>query len=354
MKLYKKWVIAFLAVNATIFALITAFMYIVDPLQYYRPITFYKPSYRYHERLAIPGIVRNHDFDAIIIGSSTSQNARPSKVDELFGVRCVKFAAAGASAKELSLFFEEAVERKKIKMVIQGLDLFAYAGPPDRLRTEYPHYLYQLTPSTFYKYFYDGYILKKTLTKIDWLTAFDSKTYAFDHDVFAADKITKKPSRRKLVGSFFNPDYNRTYCYVNFIRDSKENFRRNVVRIALKNPDTKFYFHFIPSSILDWVTRDRHGDLPQLFELRSFIAEECSKLENVRLYDFQADEDITHNLDIYFDISHYDPTINDLIISKIHADSHRTNPEKCKQANTEIRQQVETFKKEVLPTLKQK
>ena len=354
MKRYKKWVIAFLAANAIMFALITVMIYVMDPLQYFRPITFYKPPYCYHERRVIPGIIRNYDFDAIILGSSTAANSKPSQVEQLFGVTCVKFTVMGARAGELSMFFEESAKRRKIKLVIHGVDLFAFTGATSKLRPEQPEYLYGLGPTTFYKYFYDAYILKKTLTKTDWSSVFDSKQYAFDHDLFAADNKRKTSSRKKLVESYSNPNFNGSFYYRTFLQDSRINFRHNVVRIAREHPDTIFHLYLSPSSILDWLIRDGNGDLENLLELRTFIAEECQNLKNVRLYDFQSDKSITHNLDTYFDITHYDRSINALIISNIHAGRNITNPEKCKQANKDIRQQIATFKAEVFPTLKQK
>ena len=207
------------------------------------------------------------------------------------------------------------------------MDFFSYEGPPSRLRIEHPEHLYGLTPTTFYKYFYDAYILKKTLTKVDWSTVFDSKDYAFDHDKYAAGRIDKKPSYQKIVNSYFTPKYTTSYCGDKYDQESKESFRQNVVRIAREHPDTMFYLYFSPSSILDWLTRDNLGYLQTLLEFRSFVAEQCQPLKNVRLYDFQAEKSITHNLNIYFDITHYDKSINELIISEIHADSHRTNPE---------------------------
>jgi len=354
MKTYKKWVLTFLATIAGIFAIISVFIYVVDPLQYFRPVKLYKPTYVYHERLVVPGIIRNYDFNAVILGSSTAQKARPSLAEDLFDVKCVKLAVPGASAREISLYFQQCAKRKKIKLVIQGADFFCYAGKPSRLRTDNPEHLYGLGPTTFYKYFYDAYILKKTLTKTDSSTLYDSEEYAFDHDRFAAEDSSKKPSRQQLFGSYFDSRFRASYCTRRYNRESKESFRQNVMDLARKHPDTTFNLYFSPSSILDWIVRERLGDLDKLMEFRSFAASECEKLDNVRLHDFQADTSITHDFDMYFDITHYDSSINDKIIRGIHAGTHLTNPDKCKQASDEILQQMKIVKKKVLPTIRRK
>ncbi|MDP6633757.1 MAG: hypothetical protein QGG42_02575 [Phycisphaerae bacterium] len=351
MKKYKKWVLAFLAIVAAGFAAITLLVYVMDPLQYFRPTTFYKPSYSFQTRLMIPGIIRNCEYEALILGSSTAQNSKPTQVEELFGMRCVKLTPPGASAKEISIYFEEASKRKKIKLVIQGVDFFSYAGAPDRLRTDHPEHLYGLTPGSFYKYFYDAYTVKKIITKTNWSTAFDSKEYSFDHDRFASYAHRKKPSRAKAIRSYFNSNYSASYCGQAYDTESKTSFRQNVVPVVGEHPDTKFNLYFSPGSILDWLVREKHGDLEKLLAFRLFVAEECQKLDNVELFDFQADKTITHNLDIYYDITHFDQTISEQIVSAIRSGRYKTDPEKCRQANTELRAQIKAFKTDVLPTL---
>lgn len=351
MKSFKKWVISFLAINAILFAMMTILVYVMDPLQYFRPISFYKPVYSFDKRLAIPGIIRNYEYESLIIGSSTAQNFKPSQVESLFGLSCVKLTSPGASGKELSIMFEEAAKHQDVKVVIQGIDSFAYAGQPSRLRTQLPSHLYKLNPRNFYKYFYDGYTIKKILTKTDWTTVFDSKKYTFDHDRFAYNGDKKKPSYQRTVNTFYDSNYSASYCDDSYSKESKESFRQNVIDLAKQHTNTVFNLYFSPSSILDWLIREKNGDLDDILKFRSFVTDQCMGLDNVNIFDFQADKNITHNLNIYYDITHYDETINELIIKEIHSGNYKTDPQKCKLANNEILKQIEQFNAEVLPTI---
>ncbi|MDP6044035.1 MAG: hypothetical protein QGG25_00385 [Phycisphaerae bacterium] len=352
MKKYKRWVIAFLATVAVLFVAMGLLVYVMDPLQYFRPVKFYKPSYSFQTRLMIPGIIRNCDYEALILGSSTAQNSRPTQVEKLFGSECVKLTPPGASAREVSIYFQTAAKRREIKLVIQGVDFFSYAGAPDRLRTGHPDHLYRMTPSNFYKYFYDAYTLKKIITKTDWSSVFDSEEYSFDHDRFASYAHRKKPSRAKAIRSYFNSNYSASYCGDAYDAESKVSFRENVVKIIAANPKTKFNLYFSPGSILDWLVREKHGDIDKLLAFRLFVAGECQRLDNVELFDFQADAKITHNFDLYYDVTHFDQTISEHIVSSIHSGLYKTDPDKCKQANAELRAQIEAFKRDVLPGLK--
>jgi hypothetical protein len=352
MQIYKKWVSMFFAIILGVFLLMAFLVYVMDPLQYFRPTTFYQPNYSYARRLAIPGIIRNHPFDTLIVGSSMMQNSKPSEVEQLFGGQCIKLAVPGASGRDLSLFIEESTKHNKVKRVIYGVDFFSFAGEPLRFRREQPLHLYEgLNLKNAYLYFYDAYIIKKILTKTNWATVFDSKEYVFDHDRFSSFADRKVASYDNAVKSFFDGNFRASFITDDFPDQSKKSFVYNVSRIARENPETEFHLFLSPYSILNWIGYDESGDLEKILEFRLFIAEECDRFGNMNLFDFQFNKTITHDLEHYYDISHYDQSINSWIINAIHSDKYRTDLEKCKFANTEIIKQIDIFKKDTLASI---
>lgn len=352
MKTYKKWVLGFFIINLSVFFLISLLIYLLDPLQCFRPITCYEPSYSFRSRLMVPGIIKNYDYDMVIIGSSTSQNFMPSVANELFNAKSIKCAVAGASGKDMQLIFNEIIKNKKPKRIIQGIDFTAYAGPPDRLRDIWPDYLYDMNCTNFYKYFFDGYVIKKA-RKIDWGSLFDGKEHRFDHDRFARFSKGKKPTYHRLVESFYDISYN-AMINGDFAAEVNESFKVNFIEVAKKNPDIEIDLFFPPYSILSWLKIGKldQDNVGKFLRFRRFIVQECDRLENVKVFDFQAVAEITHDLNNYYDVTHYSRNTNQFLLKLISENKHEVNLRQCLVNNALLRGQIAKFKKERLPEIR--
>ena len=145
----KKWFKDFIVIWVVIIIFIIAVVYIVDPyFHFHKPFSFI--SYRlYEERYINDGISRHFEYDAIITGTSMAQNFKPSEVNELFGVNCVKETFSGAGYRELSDNLERALRRnKQLKTVIWTMDYNAMYREYDWKRDMdiYPTYLYDDNP----------------------------------------------------------------------------------------------------------------------------------------------------------------------------------------------------------------
>ena len=77
-------------------AAVMAYNYHVDRFQYYHTHEG-TPIYSSNERWQNPGLIRTHDYDTVIIGTSRSQNFLPEMFESW---RILKTTAAGASAEE--------------------------------------------------------------------------------------------------------------------------------------------------------------------------------------------------------------------------------------------------------------
>ena len=351
MKAYKKWVLGFIIINLSVFLLISMLVYILDPLQCFRRITCYEPSYSFRSRLMIPGIIKNYDYDMVIIGSSTSQNFKTSVANELFNAKSIKCAVAGASGKDMQLFFNEIIKKKRPKRVIQGIDFTAYAGPPDRLRDIWPGYLYNMNCTNFYKYFFDGYVIKKA-RKIDWASLFDGKEHTFDHDRFSSFGKKETPTYNRLVESYYDVRYNLT-INDNFNAEAKESFKVNFIEEAKKYPEIEFDLFFPPYSILSWLKIDKlnQDNVEKYLQFRRFIVRECDMLENVKVFDFQAVAEITHDLNSYYDVTHYSHNTNQLLLKLISENKNEVDLQQCLVNNSLLRGQMAKFQKEQLPEI---
>jgi hypothetical protein len=302
----------------------------------------------------IPGIIKNYEYDMVIIGSSTSQNFKTSVANELFNAKSIKCAVAGASGKDMQLIFNEIIKKRKPKRVIQGIDFTSYAGPPDRLRNMWPGYLYDMNCTNFYKYFFDGYIIKKA-RKIDWGSLFDGKEHKFDHDRFASFAKKEPPTYNRLVDSFYDINYH-AMINDNFNAEAKESFKVNFIEEAKKYPEIEFDLFFPPYSILSWLKNEKTNqeNIENYLQFRRFIVRECDMLENVKVFDFQAVEEITHDLNNYYDITHYSQNTNQLLLELISENKNEVDLQQCLANNALLRKQIVKFQKEQLPEIGKK
>ena len=140
----KRWFYSAVALLAVLLIGMAAVVIFVDPyFHYHKPLPFL--SYRiYEERYTNDGISRHFTYDAVITGTSMSQNFKTSELDELFGTQSVKEPFSGAGFQELSENLERALKRnEELKTILVAVDYNGLLRSYDwKKYEEYPTYLY--------------------------------------------------------------------------------------------------------------------------------------------------------------------------------------------------------------------
>ena len=92
---WKKFLILELSITALLMIAVAAVVAFVDPFFHYhaplRDFSYIMDNERYQN----DGITRNFEYDALITGTSVSENFRTTLADELFNVTSVKATYAG-------------------------------------------------------------------------------------------------------------------------------------------------------------------------------------------------------------------------------------------------------------------
>ena len=101
----------------------------------------------------------------------------------------------------------------------------------------------------------------------------------------------------------------------------KKNFNNYITQKIKDNPDVNFILFYPPYSYLMWAL-PYGDDIEGLISLKRHVFETTKHLDNVSIFDMQADADIVHNLDNYKDYSHFTPAINRYIIESIGAERY--------------------------------
>lgn len=326
----RKWfyrTILYLSACLIMFALITV---VADPYFHFHP-PLKGTAYRlYEERYINDGIARHFEYNAIITGTSMTQNFKPSEFDELFNVTSIKLPFSGGSFNEISYSLQRAfIYNNHIEKVLWCLDGVMLTKEYDYKRyDDYPTYLYDnnifndvnyvLNKSVFYHGTLNNILMTlrgEASTTLDEYSAWEAQT-GYDavrggHEV--GGNITGdcglSDEERKLV---------------------EDNIRINICSVIEQHPDTTFYLFFPPYSILLWNYWYIDGVISAQTEAESLAAELLLRYPNVELYCFYENTDLVCNYDNYSDELHYSAEINSAILEWIKDGKYRITTENYK------------------------
>ena len=318
MKSNKKWFIVTLLGTIISLAVILVVMIIVDPYFHYHG-KISGISYRiYYERYINDGIAKHFDYDAIITGTSMNQNFKATKMNELFDVNTVKMTYSGGGFQEIADNLEVALNSgNQVKYVLWGLDYHALSRVYDwKAYTDYPEYLYDDNIWNDVSYFWNKSILFEGLFTNLLMTLKGEPTTTFDEysawdNGYGWEVISKTYQRSDEIKPMEEEMTEREK------ERTTENIMENIVKLVNQYPDTEFLFFYTPYSVYFWESIYRDGTLNKQLEAEKIATELLLQCENVTLFNFHSETDITGNDEKYCDKEHYIGEINDLILEWI-------------------------------------
>ncbi len=335
----KKFV--FITLFGTIFCLLllSVLVYIVDPyFHYHKPfknITYVLNNQRYQN----DGIVKHFDYDAIVAGTSMTENFKTSEVDKLFGVNTVKVSFSGANFKEVNDNLEAALKSNNdIKLVIRCLDLYKLNLPKDKSFYDldtYPTYLYDDNVINDVKYLLNKSVMvtsaemvNKSL-KHEKSTSFDD--YGAWYKIYTFSKATVDSTYNRPIKYSMATMTDSEYEIV------KDNIKQNITDLTDKYPNTEFYVFYPPYSIYYFDEANQIGRLSKEFDAIEYSTELLLEHKNIHLYSFLDEYDIITNLDNYKDIRHYSESINSLILNRMKDDKNVITKDNYKKKMNEMK-----------------
>lgn len=307
----------------------------IDPFfHYHKPDTeryFYVLD---SERNQNDGITRQFDYDALITGTSMTENFKTSELEDLFGVRAVKVPASGGTFKEINDIVRRALQyQPKLKLVVRGLDLNHVFSAPDSLRQDlgkYPEYLYDNNLFNDVEYVFNrsvvfsrAYQMELERKRDDFaagITSFDSYENWMDSFQFGIHTVCpdgiEEPARR-TPEALTEEEF----------RLLEQNVQENVISLAAAYPDVTFYYFFPPYSAVWWRDRLDEGSAWKYAEAQRYIAEQSIPYHNIKLFSFFSRTDLTTDLNNYKDETHYGEWISSLILKWMHDGTYRLTEE---------------------------
>ncbi len=321
----KVWLISWLIIVVSALSVFGYWVYKIDPyFHYHKP---YLERYFYvlnNQRCQNDGISEHFDYDALISGTSMTENFRTTEADKIFGCNSIKVAYSGGSYKEINDNIEKALlANKSLKTVIRCLDMERFLDSSDNMRTDlgnYPTYLYDNNPFNDVKYLLNrdvifGRVYQMTLDNDKegfkpGITTFDNysrwqASYIFGINTVSPNGVTVTETEQLHLS-----DEEKKII--------RKNIEQNVTGVADKYPNVDFYYFYPPYSVVTWNNWKTQGNLYKQLEAEEYITELIIPHKNIHLFSFNNRTDITADLNNYKDGAHYGCWINSLMLKWMH------------------------------------
>ena len=333
----KRWAIFTLTAAILLLSLCALTVYLVDPFEHYRESAIL-PLYD-QESYNNPGIAKNYDYDAVILGTSMVEMSHPSVIDECFGVSSVKLPMRGSHTAQMGWQLAHVLDTHELSLAILAVDAYSLMGPPDDMEEIYD-YLWNDSALDDVSYLLNLDVLLVKIPRMLRNTGkpLDTKRddmYQWTDVTFSAqsvfDSFSFQPQQEMT-----DPDYR--------LERSTENIRRHIETYVAAHPETTFKIYMPPYSVAYWYVMTRGGLSEQQYRSRARVCELLLDYPNVEIYDYSSRLEWITDLDNYFDYSHHSGAISDAIMRAMAAGENRvTSTGDMAEGSARIRQAVEDF-----------
>ena len=342
-----------------------ALNFIVDPLQLFRPARLFAAMYSQDSRMQDAGLIRSQEFDTVFMGTSLAIHFRQSDIDRLLGVRSLKLAMTGSNSHEQSFVLAAALDRHP-KRVIWQVDDWIFRDAPDADQDIYlPVDLYRRNVKGVANYLLSGamaresaWILARSIKPLEPIVARLTTGVLFKFPIARVDDINiLRPdfdvaeaynAKRAMAAFAYITDPARSaFLAAGYDYDAMvKNFERDAVGLIAGNPDVRFDVYIPPYSILQWVAmRDASpATLKIVYDFSAYIGRRLAEFPNVRLHDFRAAREITHDLGNYRDVIHHSPAIDLKVLSHLAAGDYVVKRDAPTASLEPLKAQVEAYR----------
>ena len=311
-------------------------IFIIDPFQVYRLATLYLPPIDKTTQLySNAGIAKSYDYDSAIVGSSVTENFRPTYMDEKMGGRFIKLCSSAGTLHNHAILLERAFTHHTMAHIVYGLDIYSLVGKTDEVAYPLPAYLYTDTILDDAPYWFNRTIFGIFLPKCfrNWGQHQDE---SIRDDMYCWAGQDEYGPVAMYNAVFEVP--REIYSADAYLGNATANLEINLIPFIEAHPETQFDFFFPPYSAAEWSTMKSRGTLDALLPLRTLCYERLASFPNVRMYDFSAKEDWVLNISNYKDTTHYGQWINDAITDCIAAgEGLITDVHQIRQADERLR-----------------
>lgn len=322
----KIWVILYIGFALIALGIVGRWVVRIDPFFH-----FHKPlinSYSYalnNQRSQNDGISKHFDYDALITGTSMTENFKTSEMDAIFGTHSIKVPYSGGTYKEINDNVANAIEyNANLKYVIRGLDMGKFMEDKDAMRQDlgkYPTYLYDNNIFNDVNYIFNRNVIFDRVYPMTiandregfspGITSFDTYSNWMGSYKFGIKTVCPNGVPKVVAGE---PVYLTDAERERVIGSAKQ----NITNVAEQHPEVTFYYFFTPYSAVWWKDLVNNGTIYKQTEAERLIIEELIKYDNIKLFSFNNLTDITTDINNYKDTTHYGEWVNSQMLRYMH------------------------------------
>ncbi len=263
-------------------------------------------------RLLALSIARNFEHAGVIVGSSMTENFKPSSFEKLWKFPFAKLSMSGSYFEEQTMILREDLKHRELKAIVWGLDQEFFHQEIGRIRTEQGEFPFWALERKFLALWQNYYLTLDPL--IRYLKEYKNKGLNQDLLHYWGEGHTYGCKNKALAHQLEQTVSKGVHPPIS--SETKKLFRDNIEKYLLplvkQYPDTVFYFFLPPFSIWEQV-KIRES----LIEIRNLLHQILSPYENAKIYDFQQDLSIVSKIDNYKDMIHYSHLISEELVQRM-------------------------------------
>lgn len=320
--------------GATLFILLTigGISYTVDPFFQFR---VKDKAYLLNPRFVNQGLIKNSDYNTVIIGSSMVQNFDLSILRQDPNVKPLKIASGGLNTTDMVLLYS-LVDKKKVNKFIINIDLTQFNVV--NAWSKYPDYIFKDDIISKLKYLY-GYETNMRYIPVDIALA----AYYYQKEIpenmlskMSVDDIgsfgnTTEFSADAVKNSFLSGRNVAAQDFVGMEQRLRSELDKFIISLSMDSyPDSEFTFILPPYSSLYWSFVGSFGYYQQLFDFVPYLVSQLEKYPNVKVVCFYDIDEIS-DINNYSDMTHFCPRISNKIVENLNNPAYYLTPSNVEQ-----------------------
>lgn len=356
---YKKFTILFFVLCIIYTAIIAARLWYIDPLHLFHKPYVCKDSLFKNQRFSNSLIIREYDFDGIIIGTSMLENTSANEASDILGGKFMNLAMSGSTFSERKIVLNHAFKHKKINQVVYSLDpltiLAAARQIPDYYDPDLFSFLYDENKFNDVKAYLNAAFMKRIFkykcnkNSIDrpnaWMTPKDQTMYGFE--AWANRQANLKEDITEILDAVDDIKNNHTQKPTDLTKEidiARKYIDDNVLIFVKQHPETEFHM-FIPPYARMYnaiKVQARYNDFIIAKESLRYLVSQTQKYKNLKIYGW-GDTDYPDDTNNYKDLKHYHHDFNTLMLYYIAQNNGRLTPDNFDAYYDEFEKKSQAF-----------
>ncbi len=339
----KKWLLGFVASVLIIATVMGCAVFIIDPFFQYR---VREDTYKLSELYNSPGLVKNYEYDTLLLGSSMIQNTDMDYFEETLNTKALKIGIGGVNLDESGRYLLLAYDRENVNDFYVSID---FASVDDE-GTRTPLYLFGDDIISRLKYFF-SYEAWLRFIPLDIAFVMAEKTIGLPESMKEETKIKRVGEwvgqatfgKEKVIDNYTNDRYSVSAVD----KADLENKMKTNIDKFFDVVDTKkgnHIFFFPPYSSLYWCETQEKDYFEEYMDVKKYFCEKAWAT-GATVYDFQS-ADFTRDLDNYKDTTHYKVDINNWMTECFAKKENIITKENFAEYEQKLRSNTDSFRSE--------